>query len=105
MRENNHTSLERDSADTVYLSSAYLAPVQYYSKLMHYNQVFIESACNYLKQTYRNRCTIAAANGALALTIPIDKGKLSKPKISVLLTDWQRQHWRSIVSSYQTSRF
>lgn len=109
MKETAHTALERDSADTVYLSSAYLAPIQYYSKLIHYKQVYIESACNYMKQTYRNRCNIAAANGELSLTIPVDKGAELKCKTKDIRianqTDWQRQHWRSIESAYKTSPF
>ena len=44
----------------VYISSAYLGPVQQYCKLYQFEEVRIETAENYLKQTYRNRCTIAA---------------------------------------------
>ena len=57
----------------VYLSTAYLGPVQQYAKLLQYPVVYIETMENYLKQTYRNRCVIAAANGPLALSIPIIK--------------------------------
>ena len=39
-----------------YLSSAYLAPVEYYSKLLNYDKIFIEQHDHYMKQTYRNRC-------------------------------------------------
>ena len=42
-----------------YLSSAYLAPVEYYTKLLAYDKVFVEQHDHYIKQTYRNRCTIA----------------------------------------------
>ena len=109
MKELTDIELKRDAADTVYLSSAYLAPIQYYSKLIYYKHIFIESDCNYLKQTYRNRCTIAAANGELALSIPVDKGDLLKCKTKDIRianqTDWQRQHWRSIESAYRTSPF
>lgn len=58
--------------EAVYLSTAYLAPVQYYCKLFQYEQVYIETEENYLKQTYRNRCHIAGANGVLPLSIPIE---------------------------------
>ena len=51
---------------TVYLSSAYLAPVEYYTKLLAYDQIYIEQHDHYTKQTYRNRCTIAAPDGELA---------------------------------------
>ena len=36
---------------TVFLSSAYLAPVEYYSKLVTYDKVFIEQHDHYMKQT------------------------------------------------------
>ena len=50
---------------TVYLSTAYLGPVQQYCKLCEYDEVCMETAENYLKQTYRNRCVIASAGGSL----------------------------------------
>ena len=58
---------------TIFLSSAYLAPVEYYVKLLTYDKIFIEQYDTYLTQTYRNRCTIAAPDGPLALTVPIVK--------------------------------
>lgn len=58
---------------TVYLSSAYLAPIEYYAKLLAYDKVFIEQHDHYVKQTYRNRCTIAAPDGELVLSIPTVK--------------------------------
>ena len=30
--------------ETIYLSSAYLAPVEYYTKLLAYNRVYVETA-------------------------------------------------------------
>ena len=41
---------------TIYLSSAYLAPVEYYTKLLAYDQIYIKQHDHYTKQTYRNRC-------------------------------------------------
>ena len=52
------------------LSSAYLAPVQWYAKLFQSNGCWMEQHDHFIKQTYRNRCIIATANGAQALTIP-----------------------------------
>ncbi len=95
--------------DTAYLASAYLAPVQYYSKLLHYPGVFIEKNDHYIKQTYRTRCDVAGANGKLTLSIPVDKGDslkcLTKDIRISYAEDWQRMHWRSIVSAYRTSPF
>ena len=61
----------------IYLSSAYLAPVEYYAKLVAYDKIFIEQHDHYVKQTYRNRCTIAAPDGELALSIPTVKRLLA----------------------------
>ena len=38
----------------------------------------MEQYDNYVKQTYRNRCVIAAADGPLALTIPTEKSGTPK---------------------------
>ena len=51
--------------NTIYLSSAYLAPVEYYTKLFACEKAYVEQYDNYVKQTYRNRCVIAAADGPL----------------------------------------
>ena len=63
----------------VYISTTYLGPVQQYCKLFQYPEVHLETAENYLKQTFRNRCTIAAANGPLALSIPIEVSDQGHP--------------------------
>ena len=38
-----------------YLSSAYLAPVEYYTKLLDNDKMIEEQHDNYIKKTYRNR--------------------------------------------------
>jgi hypothetical protein len=94
---------------TVYLSSAYLAPVQYYCKLYSYDTACIETTENYLKQTYRNRCLIAGANGIQALTIPIVKPATEKCLTKdVRISDhghWRHLHWNALVSAYGLSPF
>jgi hypothetical protein len=57
----------------VLLSTAYLAPVSYYVLLARAGKVVIEQHENYQKQSYRNRCLIAAANGPMVLSIPVKK--------------------------------
>src|SRR6056297_3506855 len=90
------------------LSTAYLGPVQYYTKLINFEQVLIESDENFQKQSYRNRCIILAANGTLPLTIPVtkDRPKVKTKEIEIDNTlDWQKQHWTSIESAYSSSPF
>jgi len=98
-----------NNPQAVLLSSAYLAPIQYYTKIISYGEVFIERLENYQKQTYRNRCIIQSANGPLALSIPITGGPEAKyPMHEIRISydyNWQQLHWRGIISSYKNSPF
>ena len=93
----------------VCLTSAYLAPVEYFVALANAETVFLEEFDSYEKQTYRNRCNILTANGISALSVPVDKFSGQK----ILTRDvrisshnnWQQQHWRSIESAYNSSPF
>ena len=92
-----------------YLSSAYLAPVEYYSKLLNYDKIFIEQHDHYMKQTYRNRCTIAGPEGELALSIPTVKPEEPKcPMKDIRISDhgnWRHLHWNAIESTYNSTPF
>ena len=96
---------------SILLSSAYLAPVQYYTKLLQCGkgEAYIESCDNYVKQTYRNRCVIADANGPLALTIPIESTGEGKCLMrDILISDhgnWRQRHWNALESSYRHTPF
>ena len=94
---------------TIYLTSAYLAPVEYYAKLYACERAYIERYDHYVKQTYRNRCVIAATDGPLALTIPTEKGEnLKCPMKDVRISDhgnWRHMHWNALVSNYRNSPF
>lgn len=95
--------------EPVYLSTAYLGPVQYYCKLLQYPEVRLETAENYLRQSYRNRCTIAAANGPLPLSVPIVKPDTPKcPTKDIRISDhgnWRHLHWQALVSAYRMTPF
>jgi hypothetical protein len=99
--------METKKNNEVILSVAYMPNVQYFTKLLH-EKVIIEQHENYLKQTFRNRCEILAANGIISLTVPV-KRAASKIKIRDVkidyTDDWQKNHWRTIVSAYRSSPF
>ena len=96
-------------AETVLLSTAYLAPLEYYRRMYNHRQVVIEKQCNYVKQTYRNRCVIASANGLQTLSIPIVKpDSLKCPTKDIRIAEhgnWRHLHWNAIVSAYNSSPF
>jgi len=93
----------------IVLTTAYLAPIVYYSEMVNADTVYLENFDFYLKQTYRNRCQIAAANGSMILTIPVEKadsGKMLTRDVCISQhNDWQIQHWRSIESAYNSTPF
>ena len=94
---------------TAYLSSAYLAPVEYYTKLLAYDKIFIEQHDHYMNQTYRNRCTITGPDGELALSIPTVKPDTPKyPMKDIRISDhgnWRHLHWNAIESAYNNTPF
>lgn len=72
--------------------------------------IVLEVHDNYQKQTYRNRCYIAHANGKLALNIPIKHSKDGQRQRTAMVCPdasfpWQQQHWKSLQSAYRTSPF
>ena len=91
------------------LSSAYLAPVQYYTKLYAYAEAYIEAYEHYVKQTYRNRCLIASPSGVQVLTIPVVKPASDKcPMKDIRISDhgnWRHLHWNALETAYCNSPF
>lgn len=95
--------------ETAYLTSAYLAPVSWYATLYHFDHIVIEQYDHYMKQTYRNRCTIAGPEGEIALTIPTVKPAEGKcPMKDIRISDhgnWRHLHWNAISSAYNSTPF
>lgn len=92
---------------TALLSTTYFGPVQWYQKLCRAESVLIERWENFQKQTYRNRCVIATANGTQALTVPIERGGSQLIK-DIRISDhgnWRHLHWNALVSAYGESPF
>jgi hypothetical protein len=93
----------------ILLSTAYFAPIRYFSKLAFYPEIYIEHHENFVKQTYRNRAAILGANGPISLIVPVEKGRSQKIKIKDLRIsydeEWQRNQWRTIFSAYNSSPF
>ncbi|MGQ1891255.1 WbqC family protein [Thermophagus sp. OGC60D27] len=91
------------------LSQACFGPVPYFVLISKAEKAIIEKHSNYQRQTYRNRYKILGANGPLTLSIPIEKGKNIKTKdkdVKIAYhTNWQANHWKSIVSAYNSSPF
>ena len=90
------------------LSSTYFGPIQWYQKL-HRMPCIIEQHDHFVKQTYRNRCVIATANGTQTLTVPIERYYGTKcPMRDIRISDhgnWRHLHWNALVSAYGETPF
>ena len=91
------------------LPISYLGPVAYYSVILQSEEIFIETKEHFIKQSLRNRCIIMGANGTQTLTIPKERKSSDKTLISDISIsnqdNWQKLHWQSIVSAYNSSPF
>lgn len=98
-------ALERDRC---LIESHYLPSVAYLACIAPFDTVVLERHEYFIKQTYRNRCHIATANGIGRLTVP-----LTSKHGKVLITDvkvdynqkWLNMHWRTIESAYRNAPF
>ena len=96
---------------TALLQTTFFGPVQWYQKLKRYDHCVIEQYDSYQKQTYRNRCVIATANGLQALTVPVEHSPLTMDHDlckDLRISDhnqWRRVHWNALQSAYSESPF
>lgn len=93
------------------INPGYFGPIDQFYAFVNSENVVWEAQDNYQKQTYRNRQYIYGANGRLSLTIPIrhthkNQGRQKYKEVKVENQfDWQRTHWKSLKSAYQSSPF
>lgn len=99
----------QQNTNKVLLSTAFFPPISYFKHLVEAPVVYLEQHENYLKQTYRNRCKIFAANGLMNLSVPVVVATRKKVPIRDVqidyATSWQKQHFKSIESAYRSSPF
>ncbi len=91
----------------IIVESQYLAPISLYLTLEKNSNIVFEQFEVYQKRSFRNRCVIAGANGPVSLSIPLHEGREQKRFIRDIRIanqyEWQDQHWKTIVSSYNRS--
>jgi hypothetical protein len=88
--------------------TAYLPPVQYYSKLAACPEAVFELYENFPKQTYRNRSYIMSPNGKQMLVVPLKsrRERTITRDIRISYNDnWQKLHWRSMEAAYRRSAY
>lgn len=92
-----------------YFSTAYFPSLEYIALLCNESKVWIEYYETYPKQTHRNRCYIAGANGLLPLSVPVKRIHGNHTLTAEVVIDygqpWFKKHWRAIESAYRKSPF
>jgi len=95
--------------NTAVVSLHYFPNIAFFSLFQQYDKVVIESAENYNKQSFRNRCQIAGANGIQNLVVPVQKISGQKQLVTDVEisydTNWQHQQWHALKSAYRSSPF
>ena len=91
-------------------SLAYAGPISHWVPICKQQPILWEVEDFYQKQTYRNRMEIHAANGKLMLSIPIQHlgydGHQNYKDVQIANEfPWQRNHWLSLKTAYQSSPF
>ena len=90
------------------LSTAYFPPIQWFSKVRRYEHCLVEQHDHYVKQTYRNRCTIMTWSGPLSLTVPVERSEGKLLMRDVRISDhnhWRHIHWNALESAYGETPF
>jgi hypothetical protein len=86
-----------------------LGPIEYFAQIVRSGKVILDPNEHYLKQTFRNRCIIATANGRFPLIIPVFRPNGNHTKVKdVQITyseKWQQLHWRTLNAAYSHSPF
>ncbi len=88
------------------LSLTYLGNVQWFAKLLE--GAVIDVGEHYVKQSWRNRCEIASANGRLPLIVNVAAGAQRLPMRDVRIDyskRWQHTHIEALRSAYGRAPF
>jgi hypothetical protein len=86
----------------------YLPSIAYFSVLLRHDAVVLEAHEHFVKQSFRNRCTILTANGVQNLVVPLTEkhGKVTIKGIRIDYSQkWLNNHWRAITSAYRNAPF
>lgn len=89
-------------------SSCYLPPIVYFKQFLMAENCLVDVHEYFVKQTYRNRCTIFGADGKLDLVVPIYKRNSKQLMKEVKISNdenWQKIHWKSIEAAYRSSPY
>lgn len=90
------------------LPVTYFGPISWYRRLLRAEAWKIDDREHYVKQTTRNHCLIATANGIQKLTVPVEGTRKKLPITEVRISNhgkWRTEHWNALCTAYGESPF
>jgi hypothetical protein len=102
------------------IHTAYFGNIEWYGSILSALKTYgttdalkdiIDAEEHWQKQTERNRCIIATANGTQMLSVPITVPDYAQKPVStgdILISDhgnWRHLHWNALASAYGMSPF
>ncbi|PWH86388.1 WbqC family protein [Brumimicrobium oceani] len=86
-------------------STNYFGSIPYFQSIAKNSEMVIDVHEHYKKQTWRNRTQILESNGPMYLSVPVMRPLGSKSPVKDIVishdTNWRKDHWKAIQSSYQ----
>ncbi|HLV41930.1 MAG TPA: WbqC family protein [Brumimicrobium sp.] len=86
-------------------STNYFGSIPYFQSIAKHNAIEIDLYEHYKKQTWRNRTQILESNGPMYLSVPVMRPDGSKTPVKNIRitndTDWRKDHWKALQSSYK----
>jgi hypothetical protein len=92
----------------ILLELHYLPCLEYFCRLMQFDEVILNVHEPYSRQTYRNRCRVLTANKVDVLTVPVKnrgEGCMIRDVRIDYSQDWHRRHWGCLQSAYGRSPY
>ena len=84
-------------------------PLQWWAAVLQAGECLLDAGEHFEKGSYRSRYHVAAANGTVLLSIPLQGGRRQRVAMKDALIDnrpqWQQQQWRTIYSGYGRAPF
>ncbi len=84
-------------------------PLSWWAYALQAGAVTFDTAEHYQKMSYRNRYYLAAPEGKLLMSLPLDRGRNQRIAVQEVQissrTNWQDNHWKTIISLYGNAPF
>jgi len=91
------------------IESQYFGSIQYIKQIALASDTIIDVHEPFKKMSFRNRTTIASANGPLLLSVPLQSGRDQKTPMNEVKIcygqNWPNKHMKALTSCYKRSPF